>query len=374
VRAAAITDGGRHAVSISLDGALMWSLDSGEVVETFDEQWSLNPFRDTFLDEIAGPWHRVHALLPGGRARARVGPGTLQIQNYPGREAESPEFGEHEDTIEVLRATRDGRRAVTGTVSGIAKVWDLENHREIAALVGHSAAIVDLAVDSDARRVVTASMDGSLKVWDLDTGRLLRTLEGDAGALSAVALLPGSDYVVSAAQDQAVRVWDASSGDAIAAFTAEAALMSCAAAPDGVTIVAGEMSGGVHILRLEAAETSPAAVDPAWSAEPHRPDFAERVIPAGLESQSAGDYQRAEQLFALAMQVRLFLFGPADSRVAQSLNYLALMYSAQGHHEGAAGVRERTADLRAERGIREPELRHQPAEHRHGVREPGTMA
>ena len=42
-----------------------------------------------------------------------------------------------------------------------------------------------------------------------------------------------------------------SGGAQIAAFTSEAALMSCAAAPDGITIVAGDASGGLTILRME---------------------------------------------------------------------------------------------------------------------------
>jgi WD40 repeat protein len=335
VRAAAIADGGRHAVSVSLDGALMWNLGTGEVAQTFDVDWSLNPFRDTFLTQVPGPWRRTEALLPGGLAVAAVGDGRLQVRKSGSDDADTPGFGEHEGSIEVLRATPDGRRAVTGTDAGVAKIWDLENQREIAPLEGHAAAIADLAIDAATRRVITASMDQTLKVWDLDTGRLLRTLDGHTGAISAVAQVPGRDYVVSAAHDQTVRVWNAASGEPVATFTAEAALMSCAAAPDGVTVIAGEVSGGVHVLRLEGVPEGASVVDPAWSAEPHRPDIGESALVMGTQRQSAGEYAEAEQLFALAAQVRLFLSGPDSPLVAQAFNYLALLYCAQEQYEQA---------------------------------------
>jgi len=65
-----------------------------------------------------------------------------------------------------------------------------------------------------------------------------------------VAVTPDGRQAVSASQDRTLKVWDIGSGKLVATFSGEGALYACAVAPDG-TIVAGEISGRVHFLRLE---------------------------------------------------------------------------------------------------------------------------
>lgn len=48
-----------------------------------------------------------------------------------------------------------------------------------------------------------------------------------------------------------IKVWDLESKKIIASFSGDSLLRCCAVASDGVTIVAGEASGQVHLLRLE---------------------------------------------------------------------------------------------------------------------------
>jgi WD40 repeat protein len=68
--------------------------------------------------------------------------------------------------------------------------------------------------------------------------------------------MPDGVHVVSGSQDQSLRVWDLRAGAAIAAFSGENPMFSCAAAPDNKTLIAGEFSGRVHILRLEGIGTA----------------------------------------------------------------------------------------------------------------------
>jgi WD40 repeat protein len=326
VRALSLTEGGKYVVSISLDGALLWDLNTGTVVHSFGPEWGLNPFADSVLSDIPGPWNRLEALLPEARAISVVNGRTLQIGSKGGNGATS-EVGSHEGAIQVVRATADGRFAVSGDDAGIAKVWDLEAGTPVASLEGHSGAIVDVVMDAAAHRIVTASMDGSLKIWDGRTGALRHTLDEHHAALLAVAPVPGRDYAVSVGQDQTLRLWNLENGRQVAAFTAEGVLMSCAAAPDGQTIVAGEISGAVHILHIEGAGWAPLVPDPDWSSEPNRPDIAATAIAAAQQRQANEQWDEADQLYRAAIQLRIFLLGLANPLVAQSMNYLGLLYT-----------------------------------------------
>jgi len=56
---------------------------------------------------------------------------------------------------------------------------------------------------------------------------------------------------VSTSKDHTLRVWDLESGKEHALLTAENSTASCAVSLDGRTIVAGDATGNMHILKME---------------------------------------------------------------------------------------------------------------------------
>ncbi|HUW84091.1 MAG TPA: NB-ARC domain-containing protein [Phycisphaerae bacterium] len=82
-------------------------------------------------------------------------------------------------------------------------------------------------------------------------GPLLRTLTGHTASVWAVAVTPDGRQAVSGSFDNTLRVWDLETGRVVATFSADGAVTACAVVPDGLTIVAGDALGQVHILRLE---------------------------------------------------------------------------------------------------------------------------
>jgi WD40 repeat protein len=76
--------------------------------------------------------------------------------------------------------------------------------------------------------------------------------------VNSVALTPEGHRAVSASADWTLRVWDVESEKTITSFTGDSRMLSCAVAPNCHTVVAGDMQGQVHFLRLvEADETKP---------------------------------------------------------------------------------------------------------------------
>src|SRR5581483_3205468 len=59
----------------------------------------------------------------------------------------------------------DGRRLVTGHQVGTIRVWDATDEAELAALRGHTGAVVSLAFSPDGRRLASGGDDGAVRVW-----------------------------------------------------------------------------------------------------------------------------------------------------------------------------------------------------------------
>jgi WD40 repeat protein len=145
----------------------------------------------------------------------------------------------------------DGRRAISASYDRTLKIWDLETGQALRTLEGHTDTVNAVAAYANGRRAISASEDKTLKIWDLETGQTSRTLEGHTQDVEAVAVYAGGRRAISASWDLTLRLWDLETGAALATFGGDSIVGSCDVAPDGRTLVAGDSSGRVHILRLE---------------------------------------------------------------------------------------------------------------------------
>ena len=127
----------------------------------------------------------------------------------------------------------------------------------LRTLEGHSDVVKAVAVTPDGLQAISGSRDKTLKVWDLASGELRHTLEGHSHSVTAVAVTPDGLQAISGSWENTLKVWNLETAEIIASFTGESPIDCCAVTPDGVTIVAGEESGWVHLLRLEGIEASP---------------------------------------------------------------------------------------------------------------------
>jgi WD40 repeat protein len=84
-----------------------------------------------------------------------------------------------------------------------------EGNRHLV-LRGHTGAVVSVRADASGRRLVTASRDGSARIWDVSTGRSLHTLRHFRDVADAE-FSPDGRWVVTAGPSTAA-VWDARSG------------------------------------------------------------------------------------------------------------------------------------------------------------------
>ncbi|MFI5681547.1 caspase family protein [Streptomyces cellulosae] len=113
----------------------------------------------------------------------------------------------------VACAVVNGRPiAVTGSVDGTTKVWDLTTGHLIGPLTGNTKSVRTVTCTMLNRQpvAVTGSDDGVLRVWDLATGQPLGQLTAHTSVVRAVActLLDDRPVAVTSSDDRTVRVCD----------------------------------------------------------------------------------------------------------------------------------------------------------------------
>jgi len=101
----------------------------------------------------------------------------------------------------------DGQR-ILAAAENTAKVWSASDGLPILTLNGHNDSIERVSFSSDGRRIVTASSDNTANVWDAADGRLLATLSGHRAVVGGAAFSPDGGDVVTAGWDATVNVWD----------------------------------------------------------------------------------------------------------------------------------------------------------------------
>lgn len=167
----------------------------------------------------------------------------------------------HEDRVNSIAITPDGKRAISASSDHVLKVWDLETaNNQLASLEGHRNVIQCVSTSPDGRFALSGSLAGYIKVWDLESYE--ERLEFGAGESSIYTVLvsPDGKYVYSAGEDKALRIWDIQTGGQIAAFSEGGILHNIAISPDGETLVAGGDSRKLHILKIIGVDLGPPIV------------------------------------------------------------------------------------------------------------------
>ncbi len=154
--------------------------------------------------------------------------GTARSWNLDRRRSgiESRVFSGHVGGVRSVAVSGDGQWAITGGEDGVARVWDwqslpLEGKGEglpeigSASLVarGHAQGVVGAAVDRFGRRMITGSADGTARVWDLRNDVRVLPLpvkELHEGPVRALAISPNAKYGATGDDSGTLAIWDIS--------------------------------------------------------------------------------------------------------------------------------------------------------------------
>lgn len=123
---------------------------------------------------------------------------------------------EHIAIIWEASFSPDGKKIVTASLDQTAKIWDAQTGILIADLKGHTQMVLGASFSADSKKIVTTSFDKTAKIWNANTGTLLNELKGHTEVLFPGSFSPNGKYIVTPSADSTAGIWDAISGQRLA--------------------------------------------------------------------------------------------------------------------------------------------------------------
>ncbi len=115
---------------------------------------------------------------------------------------------QHDDVIQYLAFSPDGKLLASAGYDRLIKLWDLTAGKPLHVLKDHSDSLYSLAFSPDSKLLASGGADRAVKVWDVATGNRLYTLGESTDWVYAVAWSPDGKHLAAAGVDRSIRVWE----------------------------------------------------------------------------------------------------------------------------------------------------------------------
>ncbi len=216
--------------------------------------WDITPAKEAliipFADTTTNTWSEYLSYSPDGtRLLTDYTDGNARIWDA----VTGKELMYLEGPALYTAYSADGKLAASGNYENTVIVWDLQTGKQRSTLVGHTAAIFQVAFSPDGIHLASTSADGSVIIWDLSNDKALRTLRGDEEMLLSVAYSPDGKYLVAGGGTMGKisningYVWDTATGEIFLTLPVDSTVTAVNYSPDGRQVAITSFNGTISL-------------------------------------------------------------------------------------------------------------------------------
>lgn len=153
----------------------------------------------------------------------------------------------HGAAVDALAFGPDGRRLLTASRDGNARVWDLATGTPLSGHLPHDGPVRSVAFHPDGKAFATAGDDGTLRLWDVDTGEPSRTPLDLGAPILAVRFSPDGSLLATVCRAGGSFLWRHEDAEPVVSpDDLSRPIRAFAFAPDGTLVATADDEGHVR--------------------------------------------------------------------------------------------------------------------------------
>ncbi|KAI8849672.1 hypothetical protein BC829DRAFT_432357 [Chytridium lagenaria] len=189
-------DGGK-LITCSMDtNVFVWDVDNGKIERVFEgHSFGVN---DVSISPDGTRLVYTEIVLGGGLGDAKkrawafdekrgeifvMDSGSGKTIKMKGSHRSKMTFEGHENWVKAVGTSRDGTKAVSGSMDLSVRVWDVATGKCERVFEGHEKDVMAVMFSPSGAKIVSAGLDGTVRVWDVETGGMLSSIRQTAPAV-----------------------------------------------------------------------------------------------------------------------------------------------------------------------------------------------
>ncbi len=144
----------------------------------------------------------------------------LQDVNLAHADCTNSVFTETFGSITSVAVSPDGLYAAAGFANGDARIWQVNDRKQLATCTGHTEFLWATAFGPAGKLLATGSEDHTIRLWEVNSGDCIAILSGHNDWVKDVAFSHHGELLGSCSNDGTIRLWDTETGDCLSRIEA----------------------------------------------------------------------------------------------------------------------------------------------------------